>query len=164
MSKIREYFSRNERNRRTLQRGKAPRRDRVAAEVKSRTPVYRDRVNPATGRPHTDDRMMHRVRDEGLGKMKRSNDRAAAAGKFAREEGQAYRERQARDRAPAAAASRWNDPLPGERRERRPAPARKHPGRTPPPPLNSGAESRAAQAGRDMYDPPARKPQGRTGR
>ena len=43
----------------------------------------------------------------------------------------------------------------------RPAPARKHPGRTPPPPLNSGAESRAEQAGRDMYD---RKPRGRTAR
>ena len=106
MSKIREYFSRNERNRRTLERGKAPRRERVAAEVTSRAPGARKRINPATGRPRTDDRMMHRVRDESLGRMKRSNDRAAAAEKFGREKGQEYRERKAREQRPAPARQR----------------------------------------------------------
>ena len=98
MSKIREYFSRNERNRRTIARGKAPRRERVAAEVKSRTPVVRKRVNPATGRAHRDDPMMHRVRDEGLDKRKRADDRERAADQAVRE----YRAREARAKQPAA--------------------------------------------------------------
>jgi hypothetical protein len=113
----------NEKNRKTIARGKAPRRDWVADEVKSRTPIYRKRINPATGRPHTDDRMMHGVRNEGLGKMKRSDDRAAAAERAARE----YRERTSpgvRDlqRAHEDSRDRANN-------RTRPDPSRKHPGR-----------------------------------
>ena len=36
--------------------GKAPLPDRVTRGVASRTPVYRQRVNPATGRPRWTDR------------------------------------------------------------------------------------------------------------
>ena len=75
---IRERFSRNERNRRTIERGKAPRQERVAAEVKSRTPIIRNRVNPATGRPHRDDVRLHKGRDENLAHWKQARNRAAA--------------------------------------------------------------------------------------
>ena len=60
----------NERNRKTIERGKAPRRERVASEVKSRTPIYRDRVNPAHGNKHREDARLHRTRDESLARMK----------------------------------------------------------------------------------------------
>jgi hypothetical protein len=36
--------------------GKAPLPDRVTRGVASRTPVYRERINPATGRPRWTDR------------------------------------------------------------------------------------------------------------
>ena len=52
---------------RNAERGKLPRRDRVVAEVRSRTPVYRDRaVDPATGRKRREDMQWHRVRNESL--------------------------------------------------------------------------------------------------
>jgi hypothetical protein len=60
----------NEKNRRTIARGKAPRRDRVAAEVKSRTPVYRDRVNPAHGNKHREDARLQRTGNEGLARQR----------------------------------------------------------------------------------------------
>ena len=108
---------RNERNRKTIERGKAPRRDRVAAEVKSRTPIYRDRINPAHGSKHREDARLHKTGNESRARQKRVLDRLAPA------------ERKLAV-AHASAVARWNDPLPGERRERRPAPARKRPGRT----------------------------------
>ena len=61
---------RNERNRKTIERGKAPRRDRVAAEVTSRTPVYRDRVNPAHGNKHREDARLHRTGNESLARRR----------------------------------------------------------------------------------------------
>ena len=65
----------NRKNRRTLERGKAPRRDRVAAEVTSRTPVVRDRVNPAHGNKHREDVRLHKSRDAGLAWMKQARER-----------------------------------------------------------------------------------------
>jgi hypothetical protein len=47
---------RNWLNRRARARGKAPLPDRVTRGAGSRTPVYRNRVNPATGRPRWTDR------------------------------------------------------------------------------------------------------------
>lgn len=46
---------RNWLNGRAHARGKAPLPDRATRAVGSRTPVYRNRVNPATGRPRRDD-------------------------------------------------------------------------------------------------------------
>lgn len=66
----------NRKNRKTIERGKAPRRDRVASEVQSRTPVYRNRVNPATGRPHRDDGQLHKTRDESLARMRQHREPA----------------------------------------------------------------------------------------
>jgi hypothetical protein len=63
---------RNERNRKTIERGKAPRRDRVAAEVKSRTPVLRDRINPAHGNKHRKDARLHRQGNESLARMRQA--------------------------------------------------------------------------------------------
>ena len=61
----------NERNRKTIERGRAPRRERAASEVKSRTPFYRDRVNPAHGNKHREDARLHKGRDESLARWKR---------------------------------------------------------------------------------------------
>ena len=60
----------NARNRRTIERGRAPWLTGVNAAVSSRLPVYRNRINRATGRKHRDDGFMHRTRDEGLARMK----------------------------------------------------------------------------------------------
>lgn len=60
----------NWRNRRTIQRGRTPRWERVTAEVKSRAPVYRNRINPAHGNPHKADARLHRTANEGLRRMK----------------------------------------------------------------------------------------------
>ena len=109
--KIREYFSRNERNRRTLERGKAPRHERVAAEVKSRTPIVRDRINPAHGRPHRDDVESHKIRDEGLANRKRVSDQQKAAEKVCRQRWEAQdREYEAsREKAKADRAARADE-------------------------------------------------------
>jgi hypothetical protein len=48
--------ARNWMNRRAIQRGRSPLPDRVTRAVGSRTPVYRNRTNPATGRPRWTDR------------------------------------------------------------------------------------------------------------
>ena len=53
---------RNWLNGRAWTRGKAPLPDRVSRAAGSRTPVYRNRVNPATGRPRRDDRTRERAR------------------------------------------------------------------------------------------------------
>jgi hypothetical protein len=66
----------NWRNGAAIERGRAPRLDGAIAAATSRAPVVRNRVNPATGRKHRDDAMMHRTRNEGLARMK---DRTASA-------------------------------------------------------------------------------------
>ena len=65
---------RNSRNRRTLERGRAPRLDGVVAAVTSRAPVIRDRINPATGRSRRDGALMHRSRNNGLARMQADRD------------------------------------------------------------------------------------------
>jgi hypothetical protein len=94
---------RNESIRKMYERGKLPRRDVAASEVASRAPGYRNRTNPATGRPHRDDARLTRTRNEELARLKQARDRAAGSKK---------------------ATSRWDDPPPGERRQQRPEPAR----------------------------------------
>ena len=42
----------NTRNRRTIERGRAPRLTGVRAATASRTPIYRNRINRAHGNPH----------------------------------------------------------------------------------------------------------------
>jgi hypothetical protein len=60
----------NWRNTRTIRRGRVPYWQRGTAELKSRAPGYRDRVNPATGRPHRDDARLRRTGDAGLARMR----------------------------------------------------------------------------------------------
>lgn len=59
----------NWRNRRTIERGRRPRTTQAADQVRSRAPLYRDRVNPATGRPHRDDALLGRTSDRALARM-----------------------------------------------------------------------------------------------
>jgi len=59
----------NWRNRRTIDRGRRPRTTQAADVVRSRVPVYQDRVNPATGRPHRDDALLGRTSDRSLARM-----------------------------------------------------------------------------------------------
>ncbi len=54
---------RNRRNRRFLETGKGFAFERAMRPVRSSLPVYRDRTNPATGRPRRDDRMMGAAAD-----------------------------------------------------------------------------------------------------
>jgi hypothetical protein len=76
----------NARSRRTLERGRAPRLTGANAAVSSRLPVYRSRVNPATGRPHRDDARLHRTGNEGLARLapQRQRDAQAARGRASR--------------------------------------------------------------------------------
>ena len=60
----------NARNRRTIERGRAPRISGVRAAVSSRLPVYRNRINRAHGNPHQEDARLHRTGNEALARMK----------------------------------------------------------------------------------------------
>jgi hypothetical protein len=55
---------RNWRNARDRARGRRDIAARAGDQVRSRTPVLRDRVNPATGRKHRDDARLGRGMDE----------------------------------------------------------------------------------------------------
>ena len=55
---------------RDIRRGRRDAPARVGDQVRSRTPVVRDRVNRATGRPHRDDRNMGRLSDQSLARLK----------------------------------------------------------------------------------------------
>jgi hypothetical protein len=57
---------RNNRNRRTVARGRRPFLERTGSRIGSRMPLYRARINPATGRPHRDDARIGRVTDRSL--------------------------------------------------------------------------------------------------
>jgi hypothetical protein len=70
---------RNRVNRRAIDRGRATRLDGAVAVLTSRTPVVRDRINPATGRRRRVDAMMHRTRNEGLARMAPTRRRDAQA-------------------------------------------------------------------------------------
>jgi hypothetical protein len=54
---------RNWRNRRFVQTGKGFVLERATRPLRSSLPVYRDRINPATGRPRRDDAEIYRRRD-----------------------------------------------------------------------------------------------------
>jgi hypothetical protein len=56
---------RNWLNRRALDRGRAPLPDRMTRPLSS-LPVYRNRVNPATGRPRRDDGRINQLIDRDL--------------------------------------------------------------------------------------------------
>ncbi len=61
---------RNRRNARTIRRGKRDLPAKAGDQIRSRTPVVRDRINRGTGRPHRDDRMLGRVSDQSLARTK----------------------------------------------------------------------------------------------
>jgi hypothetical protein len=57
---------RNWLNRRAVTRGKSPLPERLTRPLRSSAPVYRNRVNRATGRPHRDDRELGKSMDRSL--------------------------------------------------------------------------------------------------
>lgn len=59
----------NWRNQRILDRGRRSRITQAADQVRSRMPVYRNRVNRATGHPHRDDVSTGRVVDASLARL-----------------------------------------------------------------------------------------------
>jgi hypothetical protein len=60
----------NWRRRRFVETGKGYAVERAMRPVRSSLPVYRDRINPATGRPRRDDAELYRRRDAALGRMR----------------------------------------------------------------------------------------------
>ncbi len=62
----------NWRNQKAWERGRRDVPARVGAQVRSRTPVVRNRINRGTGRPHRDDRHMGRLSDQSLARFKRT--------------------------------------------------------------------------------------------
>jgi hypothetical protein len=60
----------NWRRRRFLETGKGYAFERATRGVRSSLPVYRDRVNPATGRPRRDDAEVYRRRDAAIARMR----------------------------------------------------------------------------------------------
>ncbi len=62
----------NWRNRKAIARGRRDAVARTGDQVRSRTPVLRNRVNPATGRPHSHDRESGRLSDQSLARFKRT--------------------------------------------------------------------------------------------
>ena len=60
----------NWRRRRFLETGKGYVLDRATRGVRSSLPLYRNRINPATGRPRRDDAEVYRRRDAALARMR----------------------------------------------------------------------------------------------
>ena len=60
----------NWRNQRAIAKGRAPRLDGAIAAVTSRTPVVRNRINPAHGNPRREDARLHRSSSESLRSLK----------------------------------------------------------------------------------------------
>jgi hypothetical protein len=60
----------NWRNRRFVQTGKGFVLERATRPLRSSLPVYRSRINPATGRPRADDAEIFRRRDAALARMR----------------------------------------------------------------------------------------------
>jgi hypothetical protein len=59
----------NWRNQRAWDRGGRDLPCRAGDQARSRTPVVRNRINPATERPHRDDRQLGRTADRSLARM-----------------------------------------------------------------------------------------------
>lgn len=62
---------RNWRNARAIARGRRDAAARAGDAIRSRTPLLRGRVNPATGRPHRDDARLGRLSDQSLARLRR---------------------------------------------------------------------------------------------
>jgi hypothetical protein len=60
----------NRRGQAARERGRASRLSGVSAAVSSRAPFYRNRINRSTGRKNRDNGFMHKIRNEGLARMK----------------------------------------------------------------------------------------------
>ena len=60
----------NWRRRRFLETGKGYAAERATRGVRSSLPVYRNTINPATGRPRADDAEIYRRRDAALATMR----------------------------------------------------------------------------------------------
>lgn len=60
----------NYRRRRFAETGKGFVAERATRRLRSSLPLYRDRVNPATGHPRADDREVYGRRDEALSRMR----------------------------------------------------------------------------------------------
>jgi hypothetical protein len=82
---------RNWLNRRAWARGLAPLPDRVSRQVSPRVPVYRNRINPGTGRPHRDDRQTGAVQDRALARRGNQQEQAAHRTRPARTRGRRSR-------------------------------------------------------------------------
>lgn len=61
---------RNSRNQRARNRGRRDLPARTGDQIRSRTPVVRDRINRGTGRPHRDDRNSGRLSDQALARQR----------------------------------------------------------------------------------------------
>jgi len=83
----------NWRRRRFLETGRGFALERATRGVRSSLPVYRDRINPATGRPRADDREVYRRRDAALTRMREDRLPARAALVSSREPAQRTRGR-----------------------------------------------------------------------
>ena len=73
----------NRRNQKARERGHATRRAGAAAWARSKTPIYRDRINPSHGNKHREDARLQRMGNESLARMKQS--RAEFAQEYTRQ-------------------------------------------------------------------------------
>jgi len=96
----------NARNLRDIQRGRRDLPRRAADQVRSRTPVYRNRINRATGRPHRDDRDMGRSSDKTLTRLADGQRRLREAEARNRASRQPQRDREAWEYGPDTSRSR----------------------------------------------------------
>jgi hypothetical protein len=60
----------NWRRRRFLETGRGFRAERATRRARSSLPVYRNRINPGTGRPRRDDVRVYAARDRGFARMR----------------------------------------------------------------------------------------------
>ena len=73
MSRFQEAKTRrhNDRVERDIARGRESRMAPLRRQMKSRTPGYRKRINPGTGRPHRDDAKLGRGNNEQFARLKK---------------------------------------------------------------------------------------------
>jgi hypothetical protein len=60
----------NARNRRAVARGRRPLMERAGSRIAAKMPLYRNRINRATGRPHRDDAAHGRLTDQSLARLR----------------------------------------------------------------------------------------------
>jgi hypothetical protein len=88
---------RNWLSRRAWERGKTPLPDRIARQFTSRLPVYRNRINRGTGRPHRDDLTLGRSADRAMARMRTRNDAVVAQSAARRDARAAANQQHVRD-------------------------------------------------------------------